>query len=147
MTSHAHTQQVGPIDMDKFNLWGGSLSIGHPFGATGTRLATTACHRLKEVRQTRARVCVGVCVWLWVCGWLWYKCVLSGDILHTSSIRSDATPYHHCLVTTHNCLVVYDPCSVVSSVHSQEDGQFALIAACAAGGQGVGMIVERYPGY
>jgi len=29
----------------------------------------------------------------------------------------------------------------------QEDGQFALIAACAAGGQAVGMIVERYPGY
>eukprot|EP00041_Stephanoeca_diplocostata_P013465 m.235751 g.235751 ORF g.235751 m.235751 type:complete len:516 (+) comp19346_c0_seq2:183-1730(+) len=68
--------KVGEIDMDKFNLWGGSLSLGHPFGATGTRLATTACHRLKE-----------------------------------------------------------------------EDGQFALIAACAAGGQGVGMVVERYPGY
>lgn len=35
--------------MSKFNLWGGSLSLGHPFGATGTRLATTACHRLKDV--------------------------------------------------------------------------------------------------
>ena len=28
-----------------------------------------------------------------------------------------------------------------------EDGQHALIAACAAGGQGVGMIVERHPDY
>ena len=28
----------------------------------------------------------------------------------------------------------------------KEDGQFGLIAACAAGGQGVGMILERYPG-
>ena len=28
----------------------------------------------------------------------------------------------------------------------KEDGQFGLIAACAAGGQGVGMIIERYPG-
>lgn len=33
--------------MDKFNLWGGSLSIGHPFGATGVRLMTTAANRLK----------------------------------------------------------------------------------------------------
>lgn len=33
--------------MDKFNLWGGSLSIGHPFGATGCRLTTTAANRLK----------------------------------------------------------------------------------------------------
>ena len=24
--------------MDKFNLWGGSLSLGHPFGATGTHM-------------------------------------------------------------------------------------------------------------
>ena len=32
--------------MDKFNLWGGSLSLGHPFGATGVRLATTAANRL-----------------------------------------------------------------------------------------------------
>jgi len=27
--------KVGSPDMDKFNNWGGSLSIGHPFGATG----------------------------------------------------------------------------------------------------------------
>jgi acetyl-CoA acetyltransferase len=27
--------KVGAPDIDKFNLWGGSLSIGHPFGATG----------------------------------------------------------------------------------------------------------------
>lgn len=60
--------------MDKFNLWGGSLSIGHPFGATGCRLVTTAANRLIK-----------------------------------------------------------------------EDGRFALVAACAAGGQGHAMIVERYP--
>lgn len=28
----------------------------------------------------------------------------------------------------------------------REDGQFGIIAACAAGGQGVGMLIERYPG-
>lgn len=30
------------------NNWGGSLSIGHPFGATGVRLVTTAAHRLEK---------------------------------------------------------------------------------------------------
>lgn len=37
---------VGQMDMDKLNLWGGSLSIGHPFGATGARLLNTAANRL-----------------------------------------------------------------------------------------------------
>jgi acetyl-CoA acyltransferase len=37
---------VGKIDMDKLNNWGGSLSIGHPFGATGSRLLATASNRL-----------------------------------------------------------------------------------------------------
>merc|ERR1712211_65450 len=67
-------QKVGSIDMSKFNLWGGSLSIGYPFGATGVRLAMHSANRMIK-----------------------------------------------------------------------EDGQFALIAACAAGGQGVGMIMERHP--
>ena len=39
---------VGAVDMDKFNLWGGSLSIGHPFGATGARIVTTTANRLKK---------------------------------------------------------------------------------------------------
>ena len=42
------SKAAGEIDMDKFNLWGGSLSIGHPFGATGARLVTTACNRLHK---------------------------------------------------------------------------------------------------
>ena len=37
---------LGDIPMEKFNLWGGSLSIGHPFGATGGRLVTTTANRL-----------------------------------------------------------------------------------------------------
>jgi len=64
---------VGDIDLDKFNLLGGSLSLGHPFGATGGRLVTTAANRLVR-----------------------------------------------------------------------EDGTLALVAACAAGGQGHAMIIERY---
>lgn len=36
----------GEVEMDKVNPWGGSVSLGHPFGATGARLVTTAAHRL-----------------------------------------------------------------------------------------------------
>lgn len=59
--------------MEKINRWGGSLSLGHPFGATGIRLLAHAANRLND-----------------------------------------------------------------------ENGRFAVIAACAAGGHGVGMLVERY---
>jgi len=37
---------VGQMDFAKMNSMGGSLAIGHPFGATGTRLMTTAANRL-----------------------------------------------------------------------------------------------------
>lgn len=66
-------QKVGQIPMDKMNTLGGSLSLGHPFGATGVRLVTTAANRL---------------------------------------IR--------------------------------EDGKYALVTACAAGGQGHAIVLERY---
>ncbi|XP_004839189.1 trifunctional enzyme subunit beta, mitochondrial isoform X1 [Heterocephalus glaber] len=66
--------KVGALPLEKFNAWGGSLSLGHPFGATGCRLVMTAANRLRK-----------------------------------------------------------------------EGGQFGLVAACAAGGQGHGMIVETYP--
>ena len=65
--------KVGEIPMDKFNTLGGSLSLGHPFGATGARLVTTAANRLVR-----------------------------------------------------------------------EDGELALVAACAAGGLGHAMLLERY---
>lgn len=39
---------VGQIPMSKVNNWGGSLSIGHPFGATGGRLLTMAANRLQK---------------------------------------------------------------------------------------------------
>ncbi|MFY0683461.1 MAG: thiolase family protein [Balneola sp.] len=65
--------KVGLIPMDKINTLGGSLSLGHPFGATGARLVTTAANRLIN-----------------------------------------------------------------------EDGKYALVTACAAGGQGHAIILERY---
>lgn len=66
---------AGSLDMDRINCWGGSVSLGHPFGATGARLVTTAVDRLHA-----------------------------------------------------------------------EDGRFALVTACAAGGLGHAMIVERQVG-
>ncbi|HCD51093.1 MAG TPA: acetyl-CoA C-acyltransferase [Balneolaceae bacterium] len=66
-------KKVGRIPMEKTNTLGGSLSLGHPFGATGVRLVTTAANRL---------------------------------------IR--------------------------------EDGKYALVTACAAGGQGHAIVLERY---
>lgn len=67
------TTEVGEIPLEKMNTLGGSLSLGHPFGATGVRLVTTAANRL---------------------------------------IR--------------------------------EDGTFALVSACAAGGQGHAIVLERH---
>ncbi|MDZ7717411.1 MAG: thiolase family protein [Balneolaceae bacterium] len=66
-------EKVGKVPWEKLNQWGGSLSLGHPFAATGIRLVTTAANRLIK-----------------------------------------------------------------------EDGKYALIAACAAGGQGHAMIIERF---
>jgi len=40
--------KFGTLPMEKLNLWGGSLSLGHPFGATGVRLLAHAANRLKD---------------------------------------------------------------------------------------------------
>ncbi|MEX0928352.1 MAG: acetyl-CoA C-acyltransferase [Balneolales bacterium] len=48
--------KVGEIPMDKLNTLGGSLSLGHPFGATGARLVTTAANRLKREKGKYALV-------------------------------------------------------------------------------------------
>jgi acetyl-CoA acyltransferase len=36
------------VDRERLNAWGGSLSVGHPFGATGGRLVATCCRRLEH---------------------------------------------------------------------------------------------------
>lgn len=40
------TKAIGEIDDTKFNLYGGSLSLGHPFGATGARQILTMANEL-----------------------------------------------------------------------------------------------------
>jgi acetyl-CoA acyltransferase len=42
------SQAIGNIDMDKFNVQGGSLAFGHPFAATGARLITQTLRELKR---------------------------------------------------------------------------------------------------
>lgn len=44
----AGAPKVGRPDMDRVNTAGGSLGLGHPFGATGTRILTTAAKRLRR---------------------------------------------------------------------------------------------------
>lgn len=39
---------IGEIDMDKFNVNGGSLAYGHPFAATGTRLIVQTLNELQR---------------------------------------------------------------------------------------------------
>lgn len=69
------SEKYGNPDLSKWNTWGGSLSIGHPFAATGVRLCMHTANRLVR-----------------------------------------------------------------------EDGELGVVAACAAGGQGVAMLLQRYPG-
>ena len=40
------SKPVGEVDPAKLNVMGGSLSIGHPFGATGGRILMTLCNEL-----------------------------------------------------------------------------------------------------
>jgi acetyl-CoA acyltransferase len=37
---------VGEVDWERTNVMGGSIAIGHPFGATGARLVTTLAHEM-----------------------------------------------------------------------------------------------------
>src|SRR6476469_8012641 len=42
------SQPVGEVDRAKLNVMGGSISLGHPFGATGARITTTLLHELRR---------------------------------------------------------------------------------------------------
>jgi acetyl-CoA acyltransferase len=42
------SQAIGEIDINKLNIYGGSISIGHPFAATGARQALTMAHELNR---------------------------------------------------------------------------------------------------
>ena len=40
------SRPVGEVDRTRLNVLGGSVAIGHPFGATGARITTTLCNEL-----------------------------------------------------------------------------------------------------
>lgn len=42
------SRPVGVVDFDRFNVTGGSIAIGHPFGATGARVVTQLLYELRR---------------------------------------------------------------------------------------------------
>src|SRR5690606_34641125 len=40
------SEPVGEIDWERTNVYGGSIAIGHPFGATGARIVTTLANEM-----------------------------------------------------------------------------------------------------
>jgi acetyl-CoA acyltransferase len=50
---------VGEIGPDRLNVHGGSLAIGHPFGATGARMVTTMAHELHQ--RGKGLALLGIC--------------------------------------------------------------------------------------
>jgi acetyl-CoA C-acetyltransferase len=49
------------IPMDKLNVKGGAIALGHPFGMTGARIMTTLIHALQDEDKTFGleTMCVG----------------------------------------------------------------------------------------
>jgi acetyl-CoA acyltransferase len=45
------SEPVGEIDPEKINRTGGSIALGHPFGATGARIVTTVCNELQRTGE------------------------------------------------------------------------------------------------
>ena len=50
------------MDIDRVNVAGGAIAIGHPLGASGARIATTLIHNMvtRGVRYGLATMCIGV---------------------------------------------------------------------------------------
>jgi acetyl-CoA C-acetyltransferase len=46
--------QVTGADIDKLNVNGGAIALGHPVGATGSRLIVTALHELERADKSTA---------------------------------------------------------------------------------------------
>ncbi len=51
-------EPIGEIDPEKINRTGGSVALGHPFGATGARIVTTVCNELQLTGQQYGLVTV-----------------------------------------------------------------------------------------
>ena len=53
-------QLVG-VGLDRVNVRGGAVSLGHPIGASGARIVTTLLHAMKDTKKKRglASICIG----------------------------------------------------------------------------------------
>ncbi len=53
--------KVFDADMDKLNVNGGAIALGHPLGCTGAKLTATALHELRRRKGRYAMVtmCIG----------------------------------------------------------------------------------------
>ena len=54
-------QPLKPIALDRLNVDGGAISLGHPVGASGARIVLHLLHVLKQRNATRgiATLCIG----------------------------------------------------------------------------------------
>jgi acetyl-CoA acyltransferase len=52
-------EAVGEVDPAKLNVHGGSLALGHPFGATGARMVTTMANELHQ--RGKGTAVLGIC--------------------------------------------------------------------------------------
>jgi acetyl-CoA acyltransferase len=52
---------IGEVPLDKLNVNGGGIALGHPVGSTGSRLVVTLAHELKRRKQKYgvASLCIG----------------------------------------------------------------------------------------
>jgi acetyl-CoA acetyltransferase len=59
--SIACARELG-IPMEKLNVNGGAIALGHPLGCSGARIVTTLVHEMKRrgSRYGLATMCVGV---------------------------------------------------------------------------------------
>jgi acetyl-CoA C-acetyltransferase len=49
------------LDMERLNIHGGAIALGHPFGCTGARIMTTLLNamRVRDVQLGLETMCVG----------------------------------------------------------------------------------------
>jgi acetyl-CoA acyltransferase len=52
------SEPIGQIDPEQINRTGGSIALGHPFGATGARIITTVCNELQRTGEQYGLVTV-----------------------------------------------------------------------------------------
>lgn len=53
------SEKFGAPDLAKWNNWGGSLSIGHPFAATGVRLVMHSVSNITPLKKCEKNIFKG----------------------------------------------------------------------------------------